>query len=272
MTHVDIGILPEKFQTENLLEIFWTHFPKVLVGKNKCLFPFNVLKMYQNSRYVRTLLEATNVKDFTKIQFLSDLEISYDDEAFWDLWIRYNLDGTPLFEKIDLQLIENKIPYLIKLWTYSCYFGFPLITELERELVMTDPASITDSETKSLARQITKKYFSENFKKDLVNCINEVFTNVYDLRYVFYPANVAYLKLVEKLYSELGLPGDFRQIFLQHLTKSAYMAVFNPKPNGTESKEAIWLKTHRYLFPDISDENYRKVQGAGAFVGNTWWV
>lgn len=108
----------------------------VLIGKNKLVFPMNVIQMFKKSPYIRTLLEATDNRDFTTVNFLADYEIDYDNKAFSLTWSICNLSSA--FDEIfsDYRIFNGNFPervrseslteFLLEFRTFADYFGLDL--------------------------------------------------------------------------------------------------------------------------------------------------
>lgn len=146
--------IPECFQKDAKWSILFKYGSTVLIGKHKLVFPINIPLMREQSKYIQTLIDATNIQDFSKLTLLGDHDITYDNEAFMTLWGRLNLLGeidqfgknTWLKSALNIHARnikrisddhvwrDSRVKFLIDCRYYACYFGFS-VNEIDIELM-----------------------------------------------------------------------------------------------------------------------------------------
>lgn len=173
--------LPECFQKDRRWQILLKFGSTVLIGKNKLKFPINIPMMYENSRYIRVLVDVTNVTDFSTVTLLSDHEISYDNETFLAIWGKFNLpakddfldsrDDPPAAGELWLKTnLENRVKFLMDSRFYACYFGFSIIELIDEKLCEATmksfpvPDNLLD-EVSELVRTREENLFKRRFLK-----------------------------------------------------------------------------------------------------------
>jgi hypothetical protein len=188
---------------------------KVLIGKRKIEFPINIPLMYSRCSHLKTLIESTDIEtsgDFSQVTFLGDYDIDYDTVAFMDIWKYLNLPDTTITSILFRKPKTTRVPYILDIRLYACYFGIPVVDNIDEELSFLYRATNISNTDKSSIKHIVKEYELAEFKKDFLKIIknfkNESCDTIFKkYRTIFEPIDSHFLEITESI-----LP-EFKQLF-----------------------------------------------------------